>query len=297
MKRNTVFALHSSALTALFILGNGVVIFPIKGADEYNFLGYIIAGAVAFLLYLCAIPVINRLYAPKVCNKFYMKLIFTVIYLLTAVFALMLAVNTFMDFTLFAGDVLLHDFPLWVAVLLFLLTVLFFAFRRQEDFLKFALISFCFTAGVIIFFFIASFKRFNFDNIIILNIPDFGEIYPQIKNYIVNPLLSALLIGVYEVCVFKKVRKRNTFWGLGAGLILLGICILSSVLLFGARLSAVLDYPYASAISTVTIGRLFTRLDGFSYFVYFSACLTRITVCLYLVWTMLKRSDSLYTSK
>ena len=57
MKKETVFSSHFSALTALFILGNGVMVLPVKGADEYSFLGYLISIAIAFLLYFAVIPV------------------------------------------------------------------------------------------------------------------------------------------------------------------------------------------------------------------------------------------------
>ncbi len=299
MKKTAVFTTHSAALTGLFILGNGVIIFPAKNADEYTFLGYILAAAAAFLLYFCLIPLINKLYRADNTSalKTYKKILLAVFYFLTAVFSLWYGVEAFANFTAFASALLLQDFSNWVPVLIFLFTVIFFTSRRQEDFLKFTLLAFCFAAAVIIFFFIASLGNFKFDNIIILNVPKLSEIYPQFKEYFFNPLLPTLLIGIYEACVFEKVRPKATFWGLGLGFILLGMCILNSVLLFGPRLAAILDYPYASAVSTVTIGRLFTRLDGFSYFVYFAAGLTKICVCLFLVWAMLKKTNRLLKTK
>ena len=99
----------------------------------------------------------------------------------------------------------------------------------------------------------------KFDNIIILNVPKLSEIYPQFKEYFFNPLLPTLLIGIYEACVFEKVRPKATFWGLGLGFILLGMCILNSVLLFGPRLAAILDYPYASAVTGTTLTVLRSR--------------------------------------
>ena len=294
MKQKTAFTLHTSALTALFILGNGVIIFPTKNADEFNFLGYLITAVTSFLLYLALSPVINRLYTEKNSNiNPYKKYLLAILYFFTAALTLSYAANTFANFILFANSLLLQNYPLWVAALLFLLAIVFFALRRQEDFLKFTLIAFCFAFIIIIFFFLASLKRFDFNNIIILKLPKLKVFLPQLKEYFLNPLLPLLLIAVYESCVFNKVRLKASLSGIVLGVVLLGICILNSVLLFGPRLAAMLDYPYASSVSTVTIGRLFTRLDGFSYFIYFSACLTKITVCLFLVTNLLKKTNKI----
>lgn len=295
MKKETVFSSHFSALTALFILGNSVMVLPVKGADEYSFLGYLIAIAIAFLLYFAVIPVANRLFADNKSGNLraYKKILLTIIYLFTAVLAVLYAAETFLSFISFASTLLLKSYPKWVAVLIFLAVIAFFLLRRQEDFLKFTLLAFCFTAAVIVFFFIASVKNLNFNNIVILNIPNFKELLPQIKTYALNPVLPTLLMAVYGNIVFKKARPKDTFWGLGIGFTLLAMCILNSVLLFGAHFAAALDYPYASAVSTVTIGRLFTRLDGFSYFVYFASALAKIIVCLFITRSMLEKANKL----
>ena len=64
---------------------------------------------------------------------------------------------------------------------------------------------------------------------------------------------------------------------------LLGITILNSVLLFGIEFSGVLDYPYSSAGSTVTFGNLFTRMDGFLYFVYLASCIVKCAVGIFVI--------------
>ena len=39
-------------------------------------------------------------------------------------------------------------------------------------------------------------------------------------------------------------------------------------MLFGPTFAARIEYPYTAAVSTVSVGRLFTRMDYFSYFIY-----------------------------
>ena len=60
-------------------------------------------------------------------------------------------------------------------------------------------------------------------------------------------------------------------------------------MLFGAQMSGEFDYPYAMAISTVTFGNLFSRLDGFSYFIYFVTALIKITVCVDVIKQEMKK--------
>lgn len=296
MKKATVFRSHQSALTALFILGNGVIIFPRNDADEYTFLAYILCTVGAFLLYIFLTPLINKVYGfkPQENTKSYKKALLIILYFITAAASFFSAVSAFVDFSLFVSELILSDLPVAVAFLAFLLIVVFFVLRRREDFLKFSLLAFTFTALVISFFFIASISDYKLDSIFIFTLPDLKTLFPQIKEYLFNPMLSVLLIAIYEVFVFQRVRKSVSVWGLGLGFLLLGLCILNSVLLFGTHLAAVLDFPYASAISTVTIGRLFTRLDGFSYFVYFASGITRITVCLFLIKALFQKSRSLF---
>lgn len=298
MKKATVFRSHQSALTALFILGNGVIIFPKAEADEYTFLAYILCAAATFLLYLILTPLINKVYGFKATEntRRYKKALLIIIYFLTAAACFFFAVSAFVDFSLFVSELILKDLPKAIAFLVFLLIVVFFALRRQEDFLKFSLLAFTFTALIVAFFFLASLSDYSLDSIFIYTLPDFKAFFPQIKEYLFNPVFSVLLVAVYEVCVFKRVRKSVSLWGVALGFLLLGLCILNSVLLFGTHLAAILDYPYASAISTVTIGRLFTRLDGFSYFVYFAACITRITVCLFLIKALFQKSQQLFVN-
>ena len=56
------------------------------------------------------------------------------------------------------------------------------------------------------------------------------------------------------------------------------LCIAGSILLFGPNLAGELDYAYSQYISTFTVGRLFTRLDFFAYFLFFITSISKIWV-------------------
>lgn len=62
--------------------------------------------------------------------------------------------------------------------------------------------------------------------------------------------------------------------------LLLLICRLNVSLLFGESFAAALAYPYSEAVSTVTAGKLFARMEGWAYLMYYAASALRTSVCL-----------------
>ena len=94
--------------------------------------------------------------------------------------------------------------------------------------------------------------------------------------YIKKVTLPCFLIGVFARD--NGFSKKTAVSGAVLGNLTLAFCILNSLLLFGNKFAGRLDYPYAFAISTVTFGNLFCRLDGFAYFIYFASCLIKITL-------------------
>ena len=78
--------------------------------------------------------------------------------------------------------------------------------------------------------------------------------------------------------------------GVSGGCGLAALVLLNSVMLFGAELAGKFDYPYSAAISTISVGYLFSRMDGFSYFLGFACTLVRIGVCITTVKSLFKKS-------
>ncbi len=288
MNKSQSFLSHSAALTALFILGNGVMVFPLKSADNYTFLAFLVSLLAAILFYFCICPLITKLFTNPEKNKVF----FTLFCFATALICLYFAVTTFVDFSFFLSILLLQDFSIFLSFAVFFITVILFSFIKTDALLKFCLLSCFFTAVVILFFFFASLGKFDLSQIFIFSLPNAKNFWVQLKPYFLNPLLSVFLVLVFEVLIFGDIRKRSSLWGVLLGFGLLGLCVLNSVLLFGTRFAGALDFPYASAVSTVTIGRLFTRLDGFSYFVYFSAAMTKIFVCIFLIKALFKKAKA-----
>ncbi len=288
--QGSVFSKSAAAAGALFILGNAVMFFPTSSGGEFTLLGFLAAAAAGIILYICVTPIYSFVLSEKRGGTLRI-IISTAVFAVIAVASLFIAADSFRDFIDFASNVILPKTSRAFIIITFLAIVVFFGFKRQEDSLKFSLICFGFTAIAITFFFLASIGDYEAENIRMSSFPDWGVILSEAKPYFMNPLLPALLLPFYYRLVFKG-NKNSGHFGLALGLIFFGLCILSAVLLFGTELSCRLSYPYASAISTISIGRLYTRLDGFSYFIYFASALTKINICVFLCFSSMKKINS-----
>ncbi|MBR7133528.1 MAG: GerAB/ArcD/ProY family transporter [Clostridia bacterium] len=285
MKEKTVYFTHQIALYSLFIMGNAVIDLPQKSADEFTFLGFLVTVVLSLSVNLVLTLLICRLFSTEKASSF-KKTVATCVAVLVAIFALWCAADTFSDFISFVGKVILPRVSPFLITLLFLLLALFFITRSKEASLKFSLLCFWGIAGVIIFFLLSSVRDYNLQNIFIFSLPTLKQLYHQSKPYIQNPLLPCLLLSAYNAVTFKKSRLKATALGITVGYTLLGLCVLGSVLLFGPYTAGRLDFPYSAAVSTVTLGSLFTRMDGISYLLYFACALTRTTVCGYVIIEM-----------
>lgn len=296
MNEKISFRWHTVAQSAIFVLGNAVIAMPTKNADEFTVIAFLLS-----LLLLCGIWFVmsflsSFLLKIKTSDAVFKKIIGVTALISLAVFGLFCAAVTFTETVDFVAKVILPRSPKFFVAVLFGITVIYFAFKRQENVLKFSLVSFALIAIVILFFFIAAADKYDLRNIFIFRLPTFKEIGTQIKPYIINPVLPVLLLPVYYIFTFGEKCTRTGFCGILVGTVLLALCILMPVLLFGTALAGRLEFPFSSAVSTVTVGRLFTRLDVFSYFVYFACSLIKITVCLFVTFASLKKINAIVKS-
>ncbi len=290
MNKKISFSTHILSLSAIFILGNGALIFPLKATDSYGFLAYLISFSALAVFY----PIVSLL-----CDKISIKseTAYGIVILTVGVLALFAAANTFRDLMSFISAIMLPQTPKFFIALLLGGVSVYFALKPYQSILKFALLSFVLIIGVILFFFSVQTDKYDLRNIYIFRMPDFGGLISQVKNYLFNPILCSLILPIFLKLNLNSTHTKQGFWGVVIGGGLLGLCILMPILLFTPQLSGELEFPFSSAVSTVTVGRLFTRLDGFAYYVFFATSVVKITVCLKTVLTGLKTIDKIVKEK
>ncbi len=290
MNKKTSFFKHNIAFWALFLMGNGVIVLPFKNADGYTVLAFILALFAAFILCIGARFVVNSIFVKK-AESGIKKFLRLALSFAASVFAAFVLADTVKDFLYFSQKILLPHSSKLVAIAIFLLAVIFFSFKRLENILKFCLISCVFVLILELVFFIASVDNFKLQNIIIKQLPNLTHLWQQAIPYIKKFSLPALLLPLYEALAFKQTSKKALFSGLWAGGALLGLTLLNSVLIFSGELAGLFEFAYASAVSTVSIGRLFSRMDGFSYFIYFAASLVKSVGCVFIIMVMVSRNS------
>ncbi len=259
------YKIHFVALASLFILGNTVIVAPQNGANEYNFFAFllsvILAVCICFLGFL--IP-LNRL-----SGIFFWAI------------SIFCVGDSLITFIRFIKQNLLPQTPAYLIALPFLALVAFLGLKKEDIILKFSLFAIVPTVFIILLFFLSTAKDFEFRNIFIYSLPNIRQLLNQLLFYVKGLVLPCFIISAFAK--MHRFKKGTLFGGFTLGVLLLAFTVLNSVLLFGIEFSGALNYPYSSAGSTVTFGDLFTRLDGFLYFVFLCSCVIKCMVGIYVI--------------
>ena len=282
-----IFGRAALCLSALFVLGDGIIILPLMKGAYYTLYSFLTAVVLGLLLYFTVSFIYGKLFSSENDNTL-KKGIEKPVLIVVAVFSLFTLADAFSVFTKFASDVILENTPFYIINIVFLGVILYFSFKRQECILKFSLVFFLFVLGLIIFFFLASVSDYSLHNLALQTPIDMKVFLKSLKSFIKNPILSSLILPFYYRFALKE-RHISAHFGVVLGYLLLLLAVISSLLLFGSELSAELSYPHFSAVSTITVGRLYTRLDGFLYFIYFITSIIKINVCSFVSYSCLKR--------
>lgn len=283
---------HSASLAAIFILGDSVIVLPYASSGKYALFGFALAAAAAVILYFAALPIARIFFINPQNGNIFCKTVSAVLLYAAAAYALAGAGQTFIGFINYAEKILMPDSGRFFIASIFILITAALATRRHEVILKLSLIFLVFGTVTVLLFFLLSAKDFKIENILVYSFPSCKELFKETLPYFFGVSLPALLIPVFEALFYGRTRKAAGFAGLGIGLSLITLCLLDCLLLFGQELAARLDYPLAAAVSTVTVGPLFTRMDGVIYSLFFATALIKTAVCIKISYFSLKTIKS-----
>lgn len=279
MKEQGRFALHKSAIFALFMLGEAGVVIPFYKSGETAFLGFLISAICGFLMLKLGGKLLKVLYK--------IKTIKTVIILLVLLYSLYLAVCCFNAFVNFVTVYILPKTSPLLSAFVFLGITAVLISAKKDALYKFGVLAAPITAVLMGVLFALSFKQFSLDNISLLSLPSLRSVSFESFLYFKGVFLPTLILLFWEDNCDKNLQNSISL-GYSLGFVFLGISILNSLLIFGNSMSAKLEFPYSEAIATVTAGNIFTRMDGFSYIVFFISCLIKTTVCIKLSVSLFK---------
>lgn len=263
---------HIFSLCALLVLGNAVIIMPVY--KNGGFLSAFLSVGLSFVLLFLT----NLLIKLGSKNK-------PILYVATAlicVAAIYSAIVTFVDYI---GFLTLVQMPqtngvllsaVWLGVVIFLVVSDVTAIYKYSLFVLVIATIFlmiCFIGGIKTFdftFFKTNFLKINF------SLSDFLRCFSSLS-----------VIPLFVSDELKYTPAKAVFGGTATGFLTLILCFTQSVLTLG--ISNNIAYPYIKAVSVISSGSLFTRLDGLVYFVFFTAALTKITICIKTVMSAISR--------
>lgn len=255
------FSLHAIALCFLFVLGNAIFSLPISRVNVFSFI------LISCALNVGLIIIIRLLFARCKKNKFAISS-FTILIFIAAVYG---AITTFLDFyTFLSHKQMPHATTLLLFSFLLLIAVTFSTFRFSA-LLKYCLFIAIISAAIILVCFLLGIKNFTFSDFKTNFNKNAFSLNAFSKYFLPNIIFVLLLYLKSDLFALKNVVLGNV---LGyATLLAIGLQV---VLTLGFTY---IDFEYFNAVSTLSTGSIFSRLDGLAFFVFFATAITKVIIC------------------
>lgn len=262
MQKNS-WKIHTIFLFSVFLLGNTIIAFPKGQGVEYAI--YALAAAIIPTIYL--ILILERI---DITREGYIKAFI-------AFFSFLTLIVCAKDYIDFVNVIRLPKTPRLIISAVFIPVICFMALLKKRVVYLFSVFTFLATALIFIFVFIFSANKLNFKFLIP---SDFrlSVFVRQSFTFFVHSF-GQLIIPYYFIKSHKQQNKVFCRWGVAAGFALILIYILNILLVLGGNVSKIVEYPYTTLTSIVSFGENFSRLDGFTYYVYFYSNLIKGSVC------------------
>ncbi len=262
------YTLHILAASVLFTLGNAIILMPAFNLLELSLLLVLSLAAMCLVYFLL-----------KLGQK--SKVIFYIEAVLVVAAAVYGAIVTFLDYILFLkAEQIPQSQVVWLVVV-FAAVCTYFATRHISAIYKYCLFAVVLVVLIMLVCIVGGIKVFDYDN--------FGQGKWNSLSFVKNYLSFFLPIIVLPLWVkpYNQSLKPLAF-GVTGGFLLLGITTLQTVLTLGENFNV--SYPYLKAVSVISSGSLFTRLDGLVWFLFFVSSVVKITICIKTVFEILKQA-------
>jgi hypothetical protein len=204
-------------------------------------------------------------------------------------YALYAAWHCLRDYGNYAAEMILTDEGNLLFGLVFLLCAVLLSRLPRHGIDAFALIAATIVAGFVLLLFFCGIPQYRPENISFrLSTPvwELAKETLQLWRQIVLPLV---ILSAYLALSNPRHGERSLIAGTLLGYAVLLLCVLQTLLTFGAPFSAGLSYPYSHAVRVVSFGQYFFRPEVFSYGLDFAACLVRAAICLATVRRLIGR--------
>ncbi len=294
MNKDYSYGAHNICLIAVVIFASGALSVPYKAAKGNSLITFL-AAAVLGVAALIIFDVLISLILTRGEGAF-SKFIMVTGGVLLLFAATATAVDAVLAFSQFVGDVMLPQTEKWLIIASFAVTVLVFAISRESAILKFALVTAALNMVFMLLILLCSIGQLSFGNLFERETEIGKDFLCEIFKYFCKIFLPAVAALTFIKLRFPKSSGFNTAWGAILGTLLLVVSLSQSVMIFGESIAATTNYPYVSAVSTMTTGSLYTRPDGFAYVMLFASYIVKagvsVSAAVMLIKRMIKKSRS-----
>jgi len=275
--------LHEIALVSLFTLGNTLLQFPWANAQAGVTVSFLLSALAALLFGLGTSYFAAWLFRKWMRSGTKVRIVFCIFLAIPiCALAFFYAVKGSRDILSFLEKTILPKKTGLVFAAFFLAVCAWLSRGPRRGMDVFALIAFFTTLVAVTVLFL-------------LGIPQFRTAYGKIELPKIEAVGASILpiltefafpmapLGVYLALAKPKRGKSRSQKPLAVGILVGGaimlVCVLQTLLTFGASFAASLEYPYSAAVRVVSVGAYAFRPELLSYFLDFSACLIRVAVC------------------
>lgn len=279
------YKIHTIACVALFTAGNAAIMQPFY--SKSNLAVFLLTALFSFLFALLSVAAVN--FAFKESDSLFRKILRYIIAAAAVLAAIYGAFSTVLDYVTFVGKAQLPQmYTALIAVAMLGFSAVFIKVSHTAI-LKYCLFMAALSVAVVLLLFAVSVKLFDFNTVTFDMSLSGSNVIKAIKYFLkyFSPVLAAVL---FAALANKKTKTADILGGLGVGFLILLITAVQSIFVLGN--SGGYEFSYLYAVSVFSSGSLFSRLDGFVYFLFFAVSTVKIAVCVKLLPLAVKRLRS-----
>lgn len=261
------YRIHSICLITLFVLGNTLLTFP-SGEDAASGI-YALAFSVITALPFFTIFGKIKLEEPRTLLDGRWGKAIAVPLLAVAFFGTLTCSR---DYSLFIDTMRLPNTSLLVITGVFVALSFLLGLGSDKVLYLFSLVGFILVALVLFFIFLFSIPNMKWDYLGFTSTSDVSAIFRQGAGIFIHSFGQVLLL-----VFFLKGAKGGIFRqyiGLAVSALLLGITFLNVLGVLGLAVTEI-SYPYITVGEMVSLGVRYSRMEGFTYLVYFICALIK----------------------
>lgn len=272
--------LHKIAIGMLFTVGNSLIRFPWRAADPKFTSLFVLSGIGAILPAVLLYPLFCRLFRKPIGRSKPRLLSAVVLSVLIGGYALYVAWHCVGDYIAYAGKMILVEAQDLAFGLGFLLCAVLLSRLPRHGMDAFALIAAVAVLFSVLLLFLFGISQYRAEFLSWSLPASVRELANDTIPLWRETVLPLVILSAYMALSTPRRGEKSLVLGILFGYAVLLLCVLQTLLTFGAAFSSGLSYPYSRAVRVVSFGQYFFRPEIFSYGLDFAACLVRAAICL-----------------